>query len=289
MLGARIALLRRQAGLSQRALAAALKVSPSAVGMYEQERRIPSTALLVEMARLFGVSTDFLLTGRAKAADVPCLNALTERFRKPLRTEARQRLSKGDAQLLLQAVLTAGELTDGEKSAIMEKIGGEAMTDEEYMHEAIALAREAAAEGEVPVGCVITDGEKIVGSGRNRREGAKNALYHAELEAIDEACRTLGGWRLWRCTMYVTLEPCPMCTGAVINARIKRLVYGAPDSKAGSCGTLTNLFDLPYNHRPEVTRGILEDECSAILQAFFRELRANPTVKTWRKPSPSNL
>lgn len=289
MLGARIALLRRQAGLSQRALAASLKVSPSAVGMYEQERRIPSTALLVEMARLFGVSTDFLLTGRAKAADVPCLNALTERFRKPLRTEAGRKLSKEDGRLLLQAVLTAGELTDGEKSAIMEKIGGEAMTDEEYMHEAIALAREAAAEGEVPVGCVITDGEKIVGSGRNRREGAKNALYHAELEAIDEACRTLGGWRLWRCTMYVTLEPCPMCTGAVINARIKRLVYGAPDSKAGSCGTLTNLFDLPYNHRPEVTRGILEDECSAILQAFFRELRANPTVKTWRKPSPSNL
>lgn len=286
MLGARIALLRRQAGLSQRALAAALKVSPSAVGMYEQERRIPSTDLLVKMARLFGVSTDFLLTGRAKISDAPCLRELTERFRKPFRTQEGELLSQADAALLLSTVLTAGELTDGEKSAIMEKTGGgNAMTDEEYMREALTLAKEAAADGEVPVGCVITDGEKIVGRGRNRRERGKNALCHAELEAIDEACRTLGGWRLWRCTMYVTLEPCPMCAGAVINARIARLVYGAKDSKAGSCGTLTDLFSLPYNHRPEVTRGILEDECGAVLQAFFRDLRENPPVKTWKKPN----
>ena len=286
MLGARIALLRRQAGLSQRALAAALKVSPSAVGMYEQERRIPSTDLLVEMARLFGVSTDFLLTGRAKISDAPCLRELTERFRSPLRTQEGAPLSQTDAALLLNAVFAAGELTDGEKSAIMEKTGGgNAMTDEEYMREALTLAKEAAADGEVPVGCVITDGEKIVGRGRNRRERGKNALCHAELEAIDEACRTLGGWRLWRCTMYVTLEPCPMCAGAVINARIARLVYGAKDSKAGSCGTLTDLFALPYNHRPEVTRGVLEEECGAVLQAFFRDLRENPPVKTWKKPN----
>ena len=286
MLGARIALLRRQAGLSQRALAAALKVSPSAVGMYEQERRIPSTALLVEMARLFGVSTDFLLTGRAKISDAPCLRELTERFRKPFRTQESELLSQADAALLLSTVLTAGELTDGEKSAIMEKTGGgNAMTDEEYMREALTLAKEAAADGEVPVGCVITDGDRIVGRGRNRRERGKNALCHAELEAIDEACRTLGGWRLWRCTMYVTLEPCPMCAGAVINARIARLVYGAKDSKAGSCGTLTDLFALPYNHRPEVTRGVLEEECGAVLQAFFRDLRENPPVKTWKKPN----
>ena len=286
MLGARIALLRRQAGLSQRALAAALKVSPSAVGMYEQERRVPSTALLVEMARLFGVSTDFLLTGRAGLSDAPQVRALTERFRRPLRTQDGRPLAQPDAALLLHAIFTAGELTDGEKSAMMEKTGGEAMTDEAYMREALALANEAAAEGEVPVGCVIVDGETIVGRGRNRRERGKNALYHAELEAIDEACRTLSGWRLWRCTMYVTLEPCPMCAGAIINARIARLVYGAPDAKAGSCGTVTDLFALPYNHRPEVTRGVLEEDCAAVLQEFFRKLRENPPVKTWKKPSP---
>ncbi len=106
------------------------------------------------------------------------------------------------------------------------------MTDTEAMHEALALAHEAADEGEVPVGCIVTDGEHIVGRGRNRRETGKSALAHAELEAIAEACRTLGGWRLWRCTLYVTLEPCPMCAGAIINARIPRVVFGAPDPKA---------------------------------------------------------
>ena len=123
------------------------------------------------------------------------------------------------------------------------------MTDQEYMQQALLLAREAAAEGEVPVGCVIVCEDRIVGRGRNRRERAKNALSHAELEAIDDACRNLGGWRLWQCTLYVTLEPCPMCAGAVINARIPRVVYGSADQKAGSCGSLTNLFALPYNHR----------------------------------------
>lgn len=159
------------------------------------------------------------------------------------------------------------------------------MDHEKYMALALELAAQAAAEGEVPVGCVIVDGDRVVGRGRNRREQAKNALSHAELEAIDEACRTLGGWRLWRCTMYVTLEPCPMCTGAIINSRIAHLVYGASDQKAGSCGSLTNLFDLPYNHSPQVTRGIMERECSEILRKFFRELRQNPVVKVWKKPS----
>lgn len=158
------------------------------------------------------------------------------------------------------------------------------MTDEELMREALKLAADAAAEGEVPVGCVITDGERIVGRGRNRREAAKNALAHAELEAIGEACRTLGGWRLWRCTLYVTLEPCPMCAGAIINARIPRVVYGAADAKAGSCGTLTDLFAFPYNHRPAVTAGVLEEEARALLQTFFRSLRANPQEKTWKRP-----
>ena len=155
--------------------------------------------------------------------------------------------------------------------------------DEKMMREALALAQQAADEGEVPVGCVITLGDTIVGRGRNRRETAKNALCHAELEAINEACRTLGGWRLWQCTMYVTLEPCPMCTGAIINARIPRLVYGAADERAGSCGSVANLFALPYNHRPEVCGGVLAQEATALLQAFFRHLRENRVKKTaWR-------
>ena len=145
--------------------------------------------------------------------------------------------------------------------------------DETYMRLALDLAGEAAKEGEVPVGCVITLEDRVVGRGRNRREGDKTALAHAELEAIAQACRTLGGWRLWQCTLYVTLEPCPMCAGAIINARIPRVVYGAADPKAGSCGSVTNLFDLPYNHRPELTAGVLEADCAEILKAFFRDLR----------------
>lgn len=147
------------------------------------------------------------------------------------------------------------------------------MTDADYMTEALRLAREAADEGEVPVGAVVVCAGKIVGRGRNRREKGKNALAHAELEAIDEACRSLGGWRLWQCELYVTLEPCPMCTGAIINSRIKRLVYGADDYKAGSCGSVVNLFDLPYNHKPEVTGGFMQEECAAELTAFFKKLR----------------
>ena len=116
------------------------------------------------------------------------------------------------------------------------------MTDTEAMHEALSLAREAADEGEVPVGCIVTDGEHIVGRGRNRRETGKSALAHAELEAIGEACRTLGGWRLWQCTLYVTLEPCCMCAGAITGAQIPRVVYGAADSKMGAGGSLVNLL-----------------------------------------------
>lgn len=147
------------------------------------------------------------------------------------------------------------------------------MNDTDFMKEALRLADEAALEGEVPVGAVVVFGDRIVGRGRNRREKGKNALAHAELEAIDEACKTLGGWRLWQCDMYVTLEPCPMCTGAIINSRIKRLVYGASDYKAGSCGSVVNLFDLPYNHKPEVTTGFMQEECSEKLTEFFKNLR----------------
>lgn len=147
------------------------------------------------------------------------------------------------------------------------------MNDEIFMNEAIALAKEAAQDGEVPVGAVVVLDGKIVGRGRNRREKDKNALAHAEIEAINEACRTLGGWRLWQCDLYVTLEPCPMCTGAIINSRIKRLVYGASDAKAGSCGSVVDLFSLPYNHRPEVVAGLEREECAALLSDFFKSLR----------------
>ena len=147
------------------------------------------------------------------------------------------------------------------------------MNDEQYMQRALELAREAAAEGEVPIGCVITLGERIVGEGRNRREKGKNALYHAELEAIDRACRTLGGWRLWQCTLYVTLEPCPMCAGAIVNARIPRVVCGARDPKNGACGSVVNLLKLPENFRPEFEEGLLAEECSRLLQQFFTKLR----------------
>ncbi len=147
------------------------------------------------------------------------------------------------------------------------------MTDEEYMREALSLARKAFELGEVPVGAVAVWDGKIVGRGMNLRETDKNALRHAEIAAIDEACKNLGGWRLWKCDLYVTLEPCPMCAGAIINSRIKRVVYGASDPKAGSCKSLTNLFELPYNHKPEVVSGVLEEECSSILKEFFAKLR----------------
>jgi tRNA(adenine34) deaminase len=145
--------------------------------------------------------------------------------------------------------------------------------DLHYMDLALALAREAAQEGEVPVGCVIVRRGEVVGQGRNRRETGKTALGHAELEAISDACRNLGGWRLWECTLYVTLEPCPMCAGAIINARIPRVVYGASDAKAGSCGSVCDLFSMKYNHRPEVISGIREEDCAALLKEFFQNLR----------------
>ena len=147
------------------------------------------------------------------------------------------------------------------------------MTDEYFMREAIELAKLAYKADEAPIGAVVVKDGQIVGRGYNRRETGKNALYHAELLAIDDACKKLGGWRLWQCEMYVTLEPCPMCAGAIINSRLKRVVYGCDDYKAGSCKSVVNLFDLPFNHRPECRGGVLSDECSALLKDFFRELR----------------
>ena len=145
--------------------------------------------------------------------------------------------------------------------------------DEEFMREALRLAREAAADGETPVGAVIVRDGSIISSGRNRREKGKNALLHAEIEAINGACERLGGWRLFDCEMFVILEPCPMCAGAIVNSRIKRVVFGASDSKAGACGSVFNLFDYPLNHRPAVEMGLLSDECAAVLKDFFANLR----------------
>ncbi len=144
---------------------------------------------------------------------------------------------------------------------------------QKYMKAALRLAQKAADEGEVPVGAVVVCDGKIVGRGRNRRESKKNALHHAEIEAIGKACKKLGGWRLHRCDLYVTLEPCPMCAGAIINARIRTVYFGASDPKAGSCGTLTDLFALPYNHRPVVVSGVMKEECAAVLCLFFQSLR----------------
>ncbi len=145
--------------------------------------------------------------------------------------------------------------------------------DELFMQQALLLAKKAADEGEVPVGALVVRDGVVIGQGRNRRELGKNALAHAEIEAIDMACRTLGGWRLSGCDLYVTLEPCPMCAGAIINARIDRVIQGATDPKAGSCGSLVDLFELPYNHRPVLVRGVLEQECRDVLRDFFRTLR----------------
>lgn len=143
----------------------------------------------------------------------------------------------------------------------------------QFMQKALELAKISAAEGEVPVGAIIVRGDEIVGTGRNRREYGKNALYHAEIEAIDNACKTLGGWRLWECDMYVTLEPCPMCAGAIINSRIKTVYYGASDLKAGSFGSVVDFNSLPYNHKPKIVSGVMQNEARKMLSDFFKGLR----------------
>ena len=162
------------------------------------------------------------------------------------------------------------------------------MEDLKFMDEALALARESAAEGEVPVGCVIVRRGEIVGRGRNRRERVRNALSHAEIEAINDACRKLGGWRLWECTLYVTLEPCPMCAGAIVNARIPRVVYGAGDAKCGACGSVCDLFSMDFNHHPAVERGVRAEEAAALMTEFFQNLRVTLRSRPkWRKPTES--
>ena len=148
------------------------------------------------------------------------------------------------------------------------------MNHETYMLRALELARECLADGDVPVGCVIVspDGQ-IVGEGRNRREADGLATAHAEVEAINGACKTLGSWRLTGCTLYVTLEPCPMCAGAIINARVAEVRYGAREDKSGCCGSVLNLFEERFNHKPRIYGGLLGEESRALLDEFFRTLR----------------
>ena len=149
------------------------------------------------------------------------------------------------------------------------------MEHEDYMREALALAAEAARSGEVPVGCVIVRDGEIVGRGRNRREEKRFAASHAEMEAITDANARLGSWRLDDCVLYVTLEPCPMCAGAILNARIPRVYYGARDAAMGACGGVFNLFMENYPHAPALVGGVLAEECRALLADFFRTLRAS--------------
>lgn len=157
--------------------------------------------------------------------------------------------------------------------------------EEFYMWEALTLAREAAAAGEVPVGCVIVQDGAIIGRGRNRREEKQAVCSHAEMEAMAQANAALGSWRLDNCALYVTLEPCPMCAGAIINSRIRRVVYGAADTKAGCCGSVTDLFAMPFNHHPVVEQGLRAEEAQELLQAFFKDLRARLAARPkWKPP-----
>lgn len=145
--------------------------------------------------------------------------------------------------------------------------------DEYFMKKALAEAKKAADIGEAPIGAVIVRDGKIIARAHNRRETKKNALCHAEISVIDKACRKLGGWRLPGCAMYVTLEPCPMCAGAIINSRIEKVVFGASDPKAGACGSVVDLFAYPFNHHPRITGGVLGGDCGKVLSEFFLSLR----------------
>jgi len=147
------------------------------------------------------------------------------------------------------------------------------MDHEEYMRQAMELAEQAGRDGDVPVGCVIVRDGQVVGRGRNRREERGDATAHAEMEAIRDACRNTGSWRLHGCTMYVTLEPCPMCAGGIINARLDAVRYGAKDEKAGACGSVLNLFEERFNHKPRLYGRLLEQECAHQLREFFEQLR----------------
>ena len=167
---------------------------------------------------------------------------------------------------------------------------------EKYMKEALKQARKAYKLGEVPIGCVIVYGDKIIARGYNRRKTDKNTLSHAELQAIRKASRVMGDWRLEECDMYVTLEPCQMCSGAIVQARIPRVVIGCMNPKAGCAGSILNLLQMPqFNHQVEIVRGVMEEECSSVLKTFFKELRvkvkeekaARKAIESEGKPAES--
>ncbi len=148
---------------------------------------------------------------------------------------------------------------------------------ENHMQKALQLAREAGEEGEIPVGCIVLDPDgKIIGRGRNRRESSHDATAHAEIEAIRQACAERGDWRLSGCSIFVTLEPCPMCAGAILNARISRIIFGAREPNSGSCGSVVDLFSENYGQHPAVYAGICADESKALLRDFFRKREENP-------------
>ncbi len=163
------------------------------------------------------------------------------------------------------------------------------MQKEDFMRLAIEEAKKSAAMGEVPVGAVIVRGDEIIASAFNRRESSKNALSHAETEAIYKACQKLGGWRLWECEMYVTLEPCPMCAGAILNARLKKVTFGAYDEKNGAVSSVMQMYTLPFTFQPEIEGGVLESECAALLTDFFKDLREKRKAcpKKWQKSAPT--
>lgn len=147
------------------------------------------------------------------------------------------------------------------------------MDKEYYMQLALNEAKKAYGHGEIPVGAVIVRNNEVISSAYNRRETGKNAVFHAETDAIYNACKSLNGWRLWECELYVTLEPCPMCAGAIVNAKIPKVYFGAYDAKNGACGSAVNILNMQNNFRPDFEGGILEEECSSLIKQFFKELR----------------
>ena len=162
------------------------------------------------------------------------------------------------------------------------------VNDAYYMKNALEQAKLAAEKGEIPVGALVVDSEsgEILAAAHNLRENNKSAIAHAEVLAIEEACKKRGSWRLHGCTLYVTLEPCPMCAGALVNSRIDRVVYGAKDAKAGSCGSVCDLFSMDFNHHPQVICGVREEECAGLLQQFFKDLRVELRSRPkWKRPT----
>lgn len=186
---------------------------------------------------------------------------------------------------MTECLQEANKLPEAGKDIIGRNVTGEVMTEQEkYMKEAIRQAKKAYALGEVPIGCVIVYGGKIIGRGYNRRNTDKNTLAHAEITAINKASKKMGDWRLEGCTLYVTLEPCQMCAGAIVQARVDEVVMASMNPKAGCAGSILNILEMPeFNHQVKITRGVLEEECSHMLTNFFKELRVRNKIEKEQK------